>query len=192
MKLSGLPVTISNALAAEQVIYKKDNEIGEKPGTVHELKENTIELDSLGKYTYEWMAGLPNISDDYSRAIQFYYEIDGKTYKWKENGLKAIILGALPTGNNFVTQGSSLIDMVLRDPPGSYSSASWTKGTTTSQYHSYGKLWTHEVEASTTMKLGFKIEISLHGVGFSMSNEEKYQNDNTVAAIETSKGENSS
>lgn len=192
VKLSGLPVTISNALAAEQVIYKKDNEIGEKPGTVHELKENTIELDSLGKYTYEWMAGLPNISDDYSRAIQFYYEIDGKTYKWKENGLKAIILGALPTGNNFVTQGPSLIDMVLRDPPGSYSSASWTKGTTTSKYHSYGKVWTHELEAATTMKLGLETTISLQGVGFSLDQNQDLKYDNVVGAIETSKGENSS
>ena len=144
VKLSGLPVTISNALAAEQVIYNKDNEEGNKPGTVVELKENTIELDSVGKYKYEWKAGLPNISDDYSRAIQFYYEIDGKTYKWKENGLKAIILGTLPTGNNFVTQGPNLVDMILRDPPGSNSSASWIKGTTTSKSHSYGNVWTSD------------------------------------------------
>ena len=192
VKLSGLPVTISNALAGDQVVYKKNNEEGGKPGTVHDLKENTIELDSLGKYTYEWMAGLPNISDDYSRAIQFYYEIDGKTYKWKENGLKAIILGALPTGNNFVTQGPSLIDMVLRDPPGSYSSASWTKGTTTSKYHSYGKVWTHELETAATMKLGLRLTFLTQGVGFSYVTNTETTHDEVVAAIETSKGENSS
>lgn len=188
VKLSGLPVTISNALAAEQVIYNKDNEEGKKPGTVVELKENTIELDSEGKYSYEWKAGLPNISDDYSRAIQFYYEIDGKTYKWKENGLKAIILGTLPTGNNFVTQGPDLVDMILRDPPGSNSSASWIKGSTTSKSHSYGSVWTSDSFVGTKISLGLTT-VTEAGAGVLVQTKTEFIADEEAGAFVNTVGE---
>ena len=74
--------------------------------------------------------GSPNITSPFTKAIQFYYEVDGVSKKWRENGLEAVILGSKPTGNNFVTRGPNVLEMILRDPPGSASSASWTKGTT--------------------------------------------------------------
>ena len=70
--LSGLPVTISNALSSDQTVYMQGNSENGTPGEVHELKTNSIELDSLGQFSYTWMAGLPNITSPFVRGIQFY------------------------------------------------------------------------------------------------------------------------
>ncbi|MGN0069212.1 MAG: hypothetical protein ACI350_05730, partial [Prevotella sp.] len=188
--LSGLPVTISNALSGDQVVYMKGNTAGGTPGEVHQLKTNSIELDSLGQFSYTWMAGLPNITSPYVRAIQFYYDIDGESKEWRDGGLKAIILGSLPTGNNFVTQGPDLIDMVLRDPPGSYSSTTWTKGTVTSHSTSYGKVWSSDTGAMITKKTGLEATILTGGIGFMMQTNTKVDNDQSIGMTVSTTGEN--
>ena len=190
--LSGLPVTISNALSGDQTVYMKNNTAGGTPGEVHELKTNSIELDSLGQFSYTWMAGLPNIQSPYVRAVQFYYDIDGETKQWRDGGLKAVILGSLPTGSNFVTQGPDLLDMVLRDPPGSYSSASWTKGTVSSQFSSYGKVWSSDTGTMITKKTGLQATILTGGIGFMMETNTKVDNDQGIGVTVSTTGENAS
>ena len=190
--LSGLPVTISNALSGDQTVYMKNNTAGGTPGEVHELKTNSIELDSLGQFSYTWMAGLPNIQSPYVRAVQFYYDIDGETKQWRDGGLKAVILGSLPTGSNFVTQGPDLLDMVLRDPPGSYSSASWTKGTVSSQFSSYGKVWSSEERVAVTKKNGLILAFQIGSIGFTTQHSTDVENDEEVGVTFTSTGENAS
>lgn len=188
--LNGLPVTISNSLSGDQVVYMKGNSAGGTPGEVHELKTNSIELDSLGQFSYTWMAGLPNITSPFVRAVQFYYNIDGEMKSWREGGLKAVILGSLPTGSNFVTQGPDLIDMVLRDPPGSYSSASWTKGTVSSHFSSYAKVWSSEDRAAVTKKNGLIVEFQIGSLGFTTSHATEAENDEEIGVTFTSTGEN--
>lgn len=188
--LNGLPVTISNSLSGDQVVYMKGNSAGGTPGEVHELKTNSIELDSLGQFSYTWMAGLPNITSPFVRAVQFYYNIDGEMKEWRDGGLKAVILGSLPTGSNFVTQGPDLIDMVLRDPPGSYSSASWTKGTVSSHFSSYAKVWSSEDRAAVTKKNGLIVEFQIGSLGFTTSHATEAENDEEIGVTFTSTGEN--
>ena len=188
--LSGLPVTISNALSSDQTVYMQGNSENGTPGEVHELKTNSIELDSLGQFSYTWMAGLPNITSPFVRGIQFYYNIDGEMKEWRDGGLKAVILGSLPTGSNFVTQGPDLIDMVLRDPPGSYSSASWTKGTVSSHFSSYAKVWSSEDRAAVTKKNGLIVEFQIGSIGFTTSHATEAENDEEIGVTFTSTGEN--
>ena len=153
--LSGVVVTVANALGANQEVYGENNEDGAEPGSVCNLQSNQVQLDSLGKATYTWKAGLPNISDPFTRTITMSYNIDDRVYRWN-NGqpLYGVILGSLPTGNNFVTAGPDILDMVLRDPPGTGSSAEWTKGTVISKSKSTGGTWSSDTHVVTTTKLG--------------------------------------
>lgn len=186
--LSGTVVTISNALSADQTVYAIDNEKGGAPGTVYDLKTNTIELDSLGEFTYTWMAGLPNITAPYTRAVQFYYEAGGAAKPWTTGGLEGIILGSLPTGNNFVTQGPELIDMILRDPPGTASSATWTKGSSVSHYKTHGSVWDSDTEAGMDYKLGLQMAV-LTGWGVMVETTTTQENDTKVGVKATTEGE---
>ncbi len=153
--LSGVVVTVANALGANQVVYGENNEDGAEPGSVRDLQSNQVQLDSLGKATYTWKAGLPNITSPFTRTITMTYDIDDRIYRWNDGKpLYGVILGSLPTGNNFVTAGPDLLDMVLRDPPGTGSSAEWTKGTVISRSKSTGGTWSSDTHVMTTTKLG--------------------------------------
>ena len=57
------------------------------------------------------------------------YTVDGNVYGWKQGAMEGIVFGCIPTGNNFVTAGPNKLVMVLRDPPGSNSSAYWQTDT---------------------------------------------------------------
>ena len=52
---------------------------------------------------------------------------NSKTYTWggvnDTNSLAGVVTGALPTGNNFVTNGPDQVTMILRDPAGTASQA---------------------------------------------------------------------
>jgi len=129
--LKDVVVTIDNGLSADQKVYAAETE---REGQLVKLESNQLQLDSVGKATYTWKAGLPNIVSPYTRTISMSYDIDGRQYQWSGSGMEAIILGDLPSGNNFVTGGPDMVNMILRDPPGSKSSAEWTKGTVISEY----------------------------------------------------------
>ena len=128
--LRDLEVTISNALSSEQSVYAENNPQGGTPGDVVDMVNNTLVLDSVGHATYIWKAGLPNITEPYKRTISMSYDINDRDYMWDPAGdgtnmQEGIILGFLPTGNNFITEGPTLLQMILRDPPGTGSSAQW-------------------------------------------------------------------
>ena len=153
--LKDVVVTIDNALSDDQPIYIEDGTVNGndvKAGEVAQLQENQLQLDSLGQAVYTWKAGLPNISVPYTRTIAMSYEIGGRHQQW--SGLTGIVLGSMPTGNNFVTSGPDMIDMVLRDPPGTCSSAEWSSGTVTSHSTSNLGNWSSENHVTTTSKLG--------------------------------------
>ena len=72
---------------------------------------------------YQFTVGYPNVQAPYTRGLTITYDVDGTEKSWSGNStFKAFILGGLPTGNNFVTQGPDEILMVLRDAPGTGSS----------------------------------------------------------------------
>jgi hypothetical protein len=155
--LSELVVTINNALSNQQPIYIEDGTSDGKEvkaGEVAKLLSNQLQLDDKGKATYTWTAGLPNISEPYTRTISMSYEIGGREYMWSGSGMKGIVLGDMPTGNNFVTSGPDMVDMILRDPPGTGSSAEWVTGTVKNWSSSNLGKWNSETHLTTTSKLG--------------------------------------
>ena len=162
--LAGSVVTISNALSSAQSVYIEGNAAGAEPGSICEMQDNHLELDSLGCATYMWKVGYPNIAYPYTRTITMTYHIDGRNYEWEGGPLKGVVLGALPTGNNFVTAGPDMLDMILRDPPGSKSKAEWTTGTIKTNSHSRGGVWNSQTHIKTTSKLGAEIDTGI-GIG---------------------------
>lgn len=188
--LSGSVVTIENALSSDQAVYTEDNTAGKAAGSLVSLEQNQLELDSLGKAVYKWKAGLPNITPPYSRTISMNYTIgnDDRIYDWSGNGITGIILGSLPTGNNFVTAGPDLVEMILRDPPGTGSSAEWTSGSVTSTSRSSGGVWSSDTEEITTSKLGADLT-TIEGIGFAVLNDIESKNDLTIGLHEVVEGE---
>ncbi|MCP6082912.1 hypothetical protein NL341_28330, partial [Klebsiella pneumoniae] len=64
------------------------------------------------------------------RNMSVSVTVDRRTTTWKAPGsntdaLDLILLGSLPTGSNFMTQGPDKVDYILRRPPGSTSVASF-------------------------------------------------------------------
>ena len=163
--LSGSTVTVSNALSEEQSVYTASAENGSQAGSLVELTTNEFALDSLGHAVYQWWAGYPDITAPYNhRGVNFNYTIGSRYYDWREEPLAGIILGNLPTGANFVTAGPDEVKLVLRDPPGSNSSASWEKGSSKSV--SYEGSYTAVSENSIYLKhkLGFDVNLTTGAV----------------------------
>ncbi len=165
--LKNTVVTIGNALSddqtvflvtADQVILPDGTVTSAKAGETYGLKSNQIKLDSVGCAAYKWKAGLPNVAYPYTRTISMTYDIEGKEYQWSGNGMTGIILGDLPTGNNFVTSGPDKLDMILRDPPGTGSSAEWSTGTVTSTATTKNDTWSDSFDGGVTFKFGVSTE----------------------------------
>ena len=75
------------------------------------------------------------------------------------------MLGGLPTGNNFVTQGPDEVLMVLRDPPGTGSQTTWSKGTTISNTKTTTSEYNNETGVNSTIYAGVETATGA-GVGF--------------------------
>ena len=188
--LSGNVVTINNALSASQKVYLENNPAGKPAGSLVELENNQLQLDSLGCAVYTWKAGLPNITAPYSRTLSISYDIDDRTYNWDGSGMNGIILGSLPTGNNFVTSGPDVVEMILRDPPGTGSSAEWTSGSVTSSSTSSGSVWTSDSEVLTSTKFGVEVTTVTGIFGFAFLNSLESKNDLSVGVNIFTEGEN--
>ena len=150
-------VTISNPMSAGQEVRTAAPENGENIGEVVNLKENQLQLDSLGKATYTWTAGLPYTLGNYTRTMNMTYNNGEGDYSWQ--GLEAIIFGDLPKGSNFTTKGPSIVEMILHDPYGDSSFATWETGTVTIRSKETLRSEDDDKTFSTNMHLGPKIEL---------------------------------
>lgn len=96
------------------------------------LQDKTLELslDEIGEAEYKFLADFPNIASPYTKNLNITFKAGPTIVQWPANSelYEAYILGGKPTGNNFVTTGPSVVDYILRDPPGSGSSATLDKG----------------------------------------------------------------
>ncbi|MBP5712560.1 MAG: hypothetical protein J6W77_06145, partial [Prevotella sp.] len=78
---------------------------------------------------YEFVGGWPYFGEGYIRNLSIGVMVDGRTTMWQApnsntEALDLILLGNLPTGFNFMTDGVDKVDYILRRPPGSTSVAS--------------------------------------------------------------------
>lgn len=133
--LSGASVRISNEFDGETLVWGANDTLA-TPGQIEQVAETPMELSALGTARYAFLGGLPNIQGDHTLTMNIVYEVDGVTYNWRptDDPFKALVLGGLPTGSNFVTEGPNEIIGVLRDPPGSNSYAMIEQGVVTETY----------------------------------------------------------
>ena len=125
-------ITIDNELGDQVMIAKESintDTLSVNMGDIVHLEANQLKLDSLGTAIYKWQAGFPNLTAPYTRSMNIFTTINGTIYGWKQGSFEGIVFGAIPTGNNFVTIGPEKVAMVLRDPPGANSFASWQNDT---------------------------------------------------------------
>ena len=164
--LSGSTVTASNGLSDQQKVYAAAEGFEDKAGTLYDMTTNDFTLDDNGEATYVWRAGLPEITPPYTgRGFNFTYTIGGRQESWRDEAQSGIILGMLPTGNNFVTAGPDLPIMVLRDPPGSGSSATWEKGSSHSVEYSGSTTATTETSIFAKTSIGFTMVLGTWAPG---------------------------
>ena len=126
--LAGKVLTVANEMSSDQTIVAvlPPGETEYQLGQVYDLKKNQLVLDSVGRYTFKWKAGGPNVVSPYTRHLGITIERGGRTYI--PTTMDAIVVGSLPMGNNFVTNGPDQVLMVLRDPPGGKSKTVWKTG----------------------------------------------------------------
>ena len=169
--LRDVVVTISNALSSDQVVQSADDPT--HAGEVLDLKPNQLKLDSLGKATYKWKAGLPNIQSPFTRTLNMTYSNGDGQYKWKGltgNGMEAIIFGDLPSGTNFSTEGPSEVEMILHDPYGDSSFATWETGKVTVETKDTVATATQDNSAMLNIHLGPDLTTNT-GFGVSVQTE---------------------
>ena len=143
-------------------------------GDLGETAPDQVTLDENGEAQYEWMAGLPNITAPYTLSLAATFVQNDKTYTWSgianplqptaTNCLLGVVTGALPSGNNFVTNGPDQVTMILRDPAGSGSQAYWEAGNTVTSTVTTEQSFGDEVETMTHTEIGFELT-QFNGVG---------------------------
>ena len=111
---------------------------------------------------YSFRGGIPNTdaASGYKRSIDLKYRLNGVDHELTGYNREGILLGGVSDGTqSFVTAGPQLPDFVLRDPPGSGSSATIDKGSsfTFSKESSYAL--NNASETTGTVSLGFTMEV---------------------------------
>jgi len=174
--LKDVQVTFSNQMGAAQPVVinaSLTDDADDKNGDLAGEPSETVVLNEKGEATYKWKAGFPNITEPYTRDLAATYVHNNETYTWKGvNGgdnakvLRGIVIGALPSGSNFVTAGPDLVEMIIRDPGGTASSAYWEKGQSVTTTHSHDITFTDQNQVLTHTEFGFDLTtITAAGVG---------------------------
>ena len=132
-----------------------------------------INKENNEQWVYKFTAGDPNTSskDNFEYSINIEYDLSNSTsvnltssdeVVFKNKG---IVLGfGAPEGSTFVTSAPQVPSIILRDPPGTRSFASITKGTSISFERSSSNFTNSNLSASLNVSLGPDIEIST-GIG---------------------------
>lgn len=169
--LVGAEVNVTNQYCGEQIVLIADGALTDS------LYVGVMQLDSVGDVRYRFRAGYPNIAKPFTRFLNISVKHRDVTFDWSENGkFQAVVAGGLPTGNNFLTAGPSTVLMVLRDPPGTHSSATFAEGASFSITHN--ETTTAHDGYSGTKHLLFGPEVKVAaGVGLLMVNTNKTENE---------------
>ena len=121
-------------------------------GFVSSTHMEVVELDSVGEYLYQMEAKqIPYMTtgEEALRTLTMTLEMDGTHYEAEP--LRAYILNIhdLPGTNDMLSKNVPVLVDVLRDPPGSGSSATLSKGSTL----------TYAFQLDLTSKYGFHIDL---------------------------------
>jgi hypothetical protein len=130
-----------------------------------ENTENTVvDPTDSSVLIYTFKGGTPNTdaATNYTRTIDLKYRLNGVDTALQNYKTEGILLGGVADGTQtFVTAGPELPDFVLRDPPGSNSSATIVKGSSFSFSKENTSTANNGSDVNATVSLGF--ELSLGG-----------------------------
>lgn len=163
--LQGYGVSVSNQMASTNYVTISDDGDSQliKPESegsdLEEIgAEDVLTLDENGEVVYAFKAGFPNTVSPFTHTMTFTLDDSGNT-TWSQQG---IVFGYIPYGNEFYTEGPSEVQMILRDPPGSQSTATWTAGTSVTKIHETTDI--HETGLTEKMAESFgKEEVTITG-----------------------------
>ncbi len=140
--------------------------------------------------SYSFVAGAPNIvynpgSDNFLQQLAINYTGGPNSVNWTPwpashptEPLQGILLGGQSSsGQGFVSTGPAVVEMVLRDPPGSNSSCTFEKGSSTTLTTS----WSNEGDAG--IDVNAKIDLGTEfSVGFGMTTTTSVTNELSLGA----------
>jgi hypothetical protein len=129
-----------------------------------------------GIQAYTFTGGQSNTAADQANPQYSFSKVceitlapqNGNAVSWKPNTtdpnsqfFRGIVFGGKALGNSFATAGPQVVTMVLRDPPGTGSSASWERATTVTNSYSFGIEAGIASNLSSEIKLGTAFDVGL-------------------------------
>lgn len=142
--------------------------------------EKEYVFNNEGVFDYTFKAGFPNLVSPYTLGLKIEVDYKDKKSSWDGNNtFKAIVMGDILTGTDFVTSGPDLISFVLRDPPGSNSYSYMEKGTTVSNSYSFNKSYVGSESLIGTINYGQSVRLA---VGFGVAKLEELEIENKTGA----------
>lgn len=163
-------------------------------GLAIDTKINDYELNEFGELDYEFLGGLPNIASggagDFLKTMTvkvFTGQNGSIVTNWPSdgNGFKGYLFGGMPTGNNFVTTGPNVVDMILRDPYGTNSYSYFEEGSSYSRKQTYVVEDGIDEDRKLKASLGLRM-ITFAGVGVGTIADMVFTNDLNVGVKTTS------
>lgn len=163
--LQNVPVSFSNQMGTGQGVVMDASKTEEADDQQGDLAGDPIPdeltLDENGEGQYQWQAGFPNITAPYTLNLAATFTHNDKGYTWTgantANALTGVVVGALPTGSNFVTSGPDKVEMIIRDPAGSASSAFWETGQSTTLTETQTVTVNEGIETMTHTEFGVEL-----------------------------------
>jgi hypothetical protein len=158
----------------------------------NQLAVNIVETiplteDESGTAQYTFKAGNPNLTVDQFAADNSFTKVftakldvlDSENTKvgeadWKPDPainnttFRGFVFGGLTDGSSFAVQGPTLVEFILRDPPGSNSTATLNKGASMTSTKSWSTGINASSSTSATLSLGTKFST---GLGFTVETE---------------------
>lgn len=178
--LQKVGINIANEFSIRNAFRQED-------GTLAPVSAEGFSLDSLGRAQYVFQIGAPCLlaSENYSRTLAISYSINGNRYSYPD--IRGIVFGNIPTGSNFITAGPDIVSMILRDPPGTASSTTWAKGTSTTTSYDYESVNSSSQEWKVSTRVGVEVSVASGVPGFMViiPEEEKCNLENDATSTES-------
>lgn len=170
-----------------------NNSLGKSADIGSTTDQEIIEMSEAdGDTLYTFIGGLPNILYDNTNPNLSFTQTFELTVKigernpivWQPNGetFRGFIVGGKPKGSNFTTNGPEVVDMILRDPPGSNSHAYLAKGSSMTHLTSFSLGMSGSSVLEATTKVGLKMEIGGGITGPAIETEIKVNDKATMEA----------
>ena len=172
LPLAGDTVRIKNEFAITTALNAETDSL------LLDSRDGVIALDDDGCGIYDFSVGFPNTTSPYDRNISIALEVGEDVYPWQQAEAfnKAVVLGNIQKGNDFVTAAPDKMLMILRDPPGTGSSLKWTEGSSHTTYSNWDNRFARETGSTVKVMAGINVE-TITGLGFGVVTKIEDKND---------------